>query len=406
MQSERPKAPGLKWRKRAGGVEVPYWASADGKDTVNLSLYGRWIGDHFDGEPDLLARRCERLSIEARALRGDATPGFFDGRFGSLIDTYLTHPESSYKTLKWSSVRPYTTYAKTLKAHIGELLVDHTDGLDVQRWFKLWAGVEDLRDPAARLPKAHFILAILRATVSLGIICRRPGCVEFSAILDELEFPRPKRRQFAPTAEQIIAIRKAAHDHGAPSRALTYALQFETTLRQWDVVGQRLPLSDLRAGLVLIDGDKWIGPTWASIDENLILNTKPTKTEDTTDVDGVFDLSLCPMVMEELDLIPPEKRTGPLIINEDTGLPYTTYGFYEGWRSDFEAAGLPKKMWNRDLRAGGSTEGSKAGAGRDDRAKVAGHSPEIQGRVYDRDVLEAHRRVMKSRTSFRDKGST
>ena len=60
-------------------------------------------------------------------------------------------------------------------------------------------------------------------------------------------------------------------------------------------------------------------------------------------------------------------------------------------------------MWNRDLRAGGSTEGSKAGATLEDRAKLAGHSPEVQRKVYDRDTVEAHRRVMAVRVPSRVK---
>ena len=59
-------------------------------------------------------------------------------------------------------------------------------------------------------------------------------------------------------------------------------------------------------------------------------------------------------------------------------------------------------MWNRDLRAGGVTEGGKSGASKDDRRKVAGHAREETTEIYDRDQLEAHRRVMKSRTAYRN----
>ena len=45
---------------------------------------------------------------------------------------------------------------------------------------------------------------------------------------------------------------------------------------------------------------------WAVIDENLILKIKPTKTEDTTGVEVTFDLSVCPMVMEELAMMEPD----------------------------------------------------------------------------------------------------
>jgi hypothetical protein len=107
------------------------------------------------------------------------------------------------------------------------------------------------------------------------------------------------------------------------------------------------------------------------------------------------------MVMEELALIPPERRTGALIANERTGLPYVYSTFAGAWREDFKAAGLPPKMWGRDIRAGGSTEASKANVPLSDRAKIAGHSEQVQARVYDRDEVETHRRSMKKRSAFR-----
>lgn len=399
MEQEKPKAPGLKWRRRQGGVEVPYWIRAG--IAVNLTHFGRWLSNRFDGDVEKLKARCERLAIEARAGEGRFGPPMFDGTFDSLIDIYLRDPESPYHTLKPSSEHPYTIYADKLKQHIGELRVEDCDGRDVIRWFKIWAGVKNLKDPKARLPRARMMLTVLKTAVSFGIVSGISICRLFKAMLEELEFPAPKRRKFAPTAAQITAARAAAHANGAPRRALCYALQYETNLRQWDVIGQRLPLKDPRPAIVLPDGEKWIGLTWENLDGNLILRATPTKTEDTTEVEGTFDLRVCPMVMEELALISEADRHGPMVPDESTGAPYIYDDFKEGWKADFAAAGLPAKMWNRDLRAGGSTEGSKAGASREDRAKVAGHSVEMQAKVYDRDTVEAHRRVMAQRTAFR-----
>jgi len=85
------------------------------------------------------------------------------------------------------------------------------------------------------------------------------------------------------------------------------------------------------------------------------------------------ELAACPMVMEEIAAIPAAERTGPLIIEERTGLPYRAKNFEQKWRRDFKAAELPADMWNRDLRVGGNTEASKGGASVEDRAKVGGH---------------------------------
>src|SRR5262249_13699558 len=158
--------------------------------------------------------------------------------------------------------------------------------------------------------------------ISFGVACRHRGCKAFQEVMEEIEFPSPKSRTFAPTAQQIEAARNAAHAAGAPRRALLYALIYDTTGREFDFLGQWLPLSDKKPSALLAYCKKWIGPLWSAIGDDLMLTIKPTKTEDTTAVELTFDLSVCPMVMEELAHIPRSERKGPLITNESTGLPY------------------------------------------------------------------------------------
>jgi hypothetical protein len=406
-EQKRPQSAGLKWRKRANGPDVPYWF-ADPKATAagypirsaNLALYA--------GNPLLLKERAERLQSEMLLWMSGykKSDKEFDGTFRSLLEIYQRDPKSSFNTsLKPGTVRLYTTYLKKLIPHIGARRIDLCDGRDVMGWFESWraAGDGSGRD---QLSVARVCLAIVKAAISFGVVCRAKGCPEFQAILGELEFDALPRRTQAPTAAQIIAVRKAAHAAGFPLRALAYAIQFETTLRQWDVIGQWVPLSNPKPSAIIHRGKKWIGPTWAAIDDRLILaKIEPTKTEDTTAVEVSFDLSVCPMVTEELAMIPMEKRTGPLIIKEMNGRPYDHDDFRIQWRRDAEAAGVPKAVWNRDIRAGGVTEGGKSGASRDDRRTVAGHSAEKMTERYERGTvsLEAHRRVMKERTDFRGK---
>jgi integrase len=81
--------------------------------------------------------------------------------------------------------------------------------------------------------------------------------------------------------------------------------------------------------------------------------------------------------------------------------------FHELWRKAAEVAGIRQGVWCRDLRAAGITEGRQAGALTDDLAKQAGHSNKrTTAEVYDRDRLEAHRRVAQSRVAYRDKDRT
>jgi hypothetical protein len=75
-------------------------------------------------------------------------------------------------------------------------------------------------------------------------------------------------------------------------------------------------------------------------------------------------------------------------------------------RKDYKAAGIPEDVWNRDTRAGGVTEADMAGTKPDDRRKIAGHAKEATTEIYERDVLEAHRRVMQARRGNREKSGT
>ena len=294
-RQDRPKSQGLKWRKRKDG-DVPYWFADSAAIAAGYPIKSRNLS-HLIGSPAQIKEQAQILQREMLAwMSGDRGGGQarYDGTFKSLLEIYQTDPESTYNIkIKKHTAQSYAVYLRKMIAHIGARRVDECDGRDVRRWFKQWQ--------TSGLGAARMSLAVMKAAVSFGVVCRIRGCAEFQAILYELEFERLPSRKYAPTADQITAVRNAAHAAGAPLRALAYAIQFETTLRQWDVTGQWVDLDDPRPSAVLGYGKKWIGPTWAAIDNNLILaKIKPTKTEDTTEVTVSFDLSVCPMVCEEL----------------------------------------------------------------------------------------------------------
>ena len=76
------------------------------------------------------------------------------------------------------------------------------------------------------------------------------------------------------------------------------------------------------------------------------LRFTPTKTQNTTAPTVVIDFTACPMVMEELALVPEAERKGPLIVNPITGFPYRQDKFDEVWREAADAAGIAKAVWN------------------------------------------------------------
>jgi hypothetical protein len=232
---DRENAPGVKWRRRRTAPSVPYWF-ADVKavkagypvKSANLSAYAN--------DPHMLVERAKRLQTEMLLwLRGSADrPVHFDGTFRALLNLYETDQQSTYRSLKVRTRRSYDVYLRKLHNQLGSRRIDECDGRDALRWFLEWRNNKGLD----RLPRARFALSDLKAAVSWGVVCRKQGCAEFQVILNELRFENVPSRVPAPTAEQMTAARIAAHENSAPLRALVYAIQFETTLRQEDVIGQ------------------------------------------------------------------------------------------------------------------------------------------------------------------------
>lgn len=393
MQTKAARGPGLRilrgkpiWRATKAAVRAGYPVKS-----VNLSIY---VDD-----PDALERRCLRLQVEMNSWlsgrRGNVR--VFDGTFRSLVDLYQGETESPYQGLPASSQDPYDVYLRVLRAEVGERQIDRCDARDVKRWFAVWIDGD-------HLARGKMIIAVLKAILSFGIQCRNPGCAEFKAILSEMRFPTLPSRDQAPTATQIAAARAAAKAAGHAAAALAYALQFEGTIRQWDARGQWVPISDKRPSAVIYRGKKWLGPHWSQVDAKLILRYKPTKTAFTSGAEVAIDLSVCPMVMEDLETIPMERRAGPMIVDPKTGRPYTKDRFGKVWKAARKVAGIPPDVWNRDLRAGGTTEAREGDAKTDDLKKLVGHTAgsKITADVYDRDRLEAHRRIAKARKTKRD----
>lgn len=397
---ERPKTPGLKWRARKSGPPVPYWCASAAAIAGGYPV--KVVRLSADNAAAMTAR-CVRLQAEMLDWLGkSAAAPAFDGTWRALFRFYESDPGSPYNTaLKASTRHPYSIYLRKLTKTIGAVLIADCDGRDVRRWFDVWAG-GPAGTPGRKLAAARMALCVVKAALSWGIQCRLAGCAEFRVILREMEFESLKSRTSAPTAAEIEAARLAAHAHHRPGRALAYALQFETVLRQWDIIGEWVELGDPRPSAVLGYGRKWVGLSWSHVGPDLVLRYTPGKTDDTSGARVLIDLRECPMVLDELSKAPEGSRRGPLIIDERTGLPYRYEVYRRAWRGDATAAGLPASLWNRDIRAGGVTEARAAGALIDDLAKVAGHTDErTTADVYDRATLEAQRRVAQARKAHR-----
>jgi hypothetical protein len=395
------RPPGLRFNGKR-----PVWRASKAAIAKGFPLKSVHLS-HLADDPKALRQRCDRLQAEMLSwLSGRKTGAelVFDGTFRSLLDVYQTDKQSSYQTLKRSSRLPYDVYIRMMRAEIGERLIDNCDGRDVARWFEAWSAPAT-PGGSRQVAKARMAIAVLKAALTFGIMCRKPGCPEFRAVIDAMRFEGLPPRKFVLIADQIAAAREAARLSGHSGAALSYAIQFEGAVRQWDVIGQWVPLNDRQPSAVIYKGKKWIGPTWAHVDANLILRFTPTKTEATTAPEIVIDLQACPMVMEELQDVPPEARNGPLVVDREKGRPYSQDRFDEVWRAAAEVAGIPPGVWNRDLRKSGSNEARRSGAHIDDLKKLMGHTAEtaVTADVYDLANLEAHRRIAEARKIHRSK---
>lgn len=395
---EKIKATGLKWISRKAS-RTPIWvASVKGYEprTVNLA--------HLRDAPEQLVAKCALLQAEMNVWKSGLREGAtaFDGTLGSLLKKYQSEPDSPYFQLRPHSRKPYDHYIPKLVASIGNRRIDTITGVDLKRWHDAWS------DGGQRLAASKLMRAVIDAAVSYGIMCRMQSCIELKEVLKAAsrKLPLPKRREVVITADQVIALRKAAHDAGRPSSALAYALVYETTLRLWDVIGQWVPIDS--PGISDVQNprtqNKWFGLRWEDIDGGMVLRYVPSKTSMKTGLAVTYPLSRAPMVMEELENWTAEKRFGPVICYEKNGRPYLSEVFSIMWSRDRKAAGVPEHIWARDLRASGISEARAAGVATDDAAKVAGHaSTKTTSAVYDRAALEASERFADARAAKRKK---
>lgn len=116
-------------------------------------------------------------------------------------------------------------------------------------------------------------------------------------------------------------------------------------------------------------------------------------------------MKLHPWVLEEIELVPREKRVGPMIISEATGVPYKNRKFTERWRKVADKAGIPRTVWNMDARAGAISEAYDLGAAETDVMKSAGHKNRQTSARYNRGTIKQTSRVAKMRLEKRTENS-
>lgn len=393
---EQFQAPGLKRRPRKNGTVAYYWVAT--AISPNAGDYPDKVV-RLHGDSEEIRQRCIRLSGEFRIWldrHGKGDESLFDGTVKSLIRVYQRTPESPYHNLKHNSRVMYDESLDLIEHSVGQSKLTALTGLDFQRWYN------DLKKPAEpgkpeRMRRAYKVIQLLRIIIKFGVVANIAECFRLRTVFEDMQFESPPARVEQMTYAQVQTFVTKAIEMGRLSMAVAQVLEFELTLRQVDVIGQWAPAKGNEGGIV-DRGQRWSGGcAWSHIDADGLFTKKTTKRGQVAE----HDTTAYPYLVSILGLVPAEKRIGPMVIDEASGLPYRYRHYARVWRKIATAAGIPLNVWNRDSRAGGITEGSDSGADIEHLRHHATHADISTTGRYNRRTVEKTRTVAKLRVAHR-----
>lgn len=363
--------------------------------------------------------RC--LVLQNRMLtwaNGGAGPDWdprsiYDQTMASLVRIFKEDPDSPYKKLRFKTKKNYDRHLGYIAAGVGGARVPLLTFRDFKRWY---AARSEPKIPGGpkRKGRGHAFITYVRIVIGFGALLKLKGCQEARTTLSEMEFENAKRRTTIITPAQVVDFIAKAHEMGCHSHALAQALQDGCIVRQKDVIGEWVPVSEPGLSDVLATGEKWImGFRWEEVSPSLVLTHRLSKSvrgnDNIADLDAgktkEFDLTARPLIMAELARIPEAERYGPMVKCEYSRIPWREKPFQAKWREIARAAGIPDHVQNRDTRAGGITDGRKKGARLEDMRHGAGHSQISTTAGYDRDDLETDRKVAELRWNKKPNGT-
>lgn len=387
-------APGLKRMKRHNGRVDLYWVADEklvkaGYLPKTVRLFGEWPSVEVAARCAILQQEMLDWANRGVVPRVAVMPGTLEW----VCRAFETDPDSPLHERRQDTKIFYARYIKALVDKAGHAPLRDIVGSDVRRWHREWTAEKGKRG-------AYACIQTLRRVVNYGCELRDRYCLELAQVLSKTEFSAPKARKLRPTYEQVVALRKAAHEAGRPSIALAVTLQFELSLRQKDVIGEWIrPSREDRAAIegAITDGAlvwAW-GLTWSHIDANQRL-AKPTSKSNGSEV-AEHDLRSYPDIIAEL----PPRAIGPLVLDERSGLPWKKAHFSRTFRKIARSAGWPDAVWNMDSRAGAVSEAFEAGAEPADVMRTATHTQMSTTMLYNRGSIVQSSRVAELRAARR-----
>lgn len=377
MRTDRP---GYQRRKNRDGTISHYWNPKRAVKAAPVFLTIVRLPDNLTD--DEIVEECQRRTDELRHDISDkGMQPVFDGTIKSLIDRYRWDKTSTLHHVKHSTrIRDYEPSLRVLASTVGGRRIDVLTASDFRRWYSEW------RKKGHR--RASGAMKLLRCVLTYGAGERLPGARAAREILADMRFEQPPARNVAMSYDQCRAIVLASAEMEWPSIGFVEALKFETALRRIDVIGEWVP----------DDG----GPfRWQGLSVGQIRGGVLTITTSKTGVTLSRDLSVLPLVQLALESyqIP---EIGPVVIDEDTGLPYRDNHYTVKYRKVREAAKVPADIWSMDSRAGAVTETVAATGSLEDGRHLATHTTTKTTSRYNRgDGLEMSRAIAAARTEKR-----
>jgi hypothetical protein len=306
------------------------------------------------------AEREELLDLRKMAVRrhgepsGDAPPRHDNPTdlaltVKQLVESYRDDGRSGFHEVRHATRLNYISLLRRIENDIGDEKVADLNTSRLQELFDEWS------HGGHAITAARGRIAMLRVLASFGsTVLESRDCRELKLTLHEMRFEKPappsEDRRLKPIqVKQIIA---RANEVGMHSIALAQALQIECGLKQKDLIGEYLPQSDPAPGIIFGD-EKWArGIVWEEITPDSSANFLLRHVTSWTNKEMEFLLTseTTPLVVSQLiaQIARVSDRTGPLIINENTGRPFLAHQFRREWRKIADDVGVPKNVMNRD----------------------------------------------------------
>ena len=241
-------APGLKRRANRDGKDRLYWYATP--RAVKAGYEPKVVAIH-DDNPESVRARCDALQramLEYLANK-DGISVAADMTVAMLARAYLLRDESPFQSVKWNTQRTYKQTLGVIETTWGGVRLDDINLAVLRRWYN------DTRWPEGRgfdesgqpnpdlLRKAHGVVGMIRRIVSFGVAAELPGCDRLDRILSKTDFEAPRARSSSMTFGHVEAFVSCAQKNGRNSLALATALQFESQMRQKDVIGEWAPVA-------------------------------------------------------------------------------------------------------------------------------------------------------------------